>query len=311
MLRTFLFAIVFLSFCKTQAQDSIRFSHTWEKGQQTSFTLSRADAEYAGDTLCETSHLVYRISFLVTAYTPSGNIVEATYIRIHKEQKVLKPTADKFVVAKAIKLLKSRLYDFKTLKVNYLIDDEGSFAGISNEADIKEYINCVFNAIGQDSNVSTHIKNAIEQFRPQFLSPDYYNYAFLPELMFYHQIYDSKWKIGSGSIEVEMANPFTGQPVPGTMTTEVSKIDEPGKGTDAYNLSMLQIIDSKSLKSSIQNKIKDVYEKIEKPENGSPDIRFGILTEYVMRGNMVRKMDFTKQVSSPDGTKAIQKINLK
>ena len=280
------------------SQDSIQFLHEWRSGEKISFRFSRLKSVYSHDTLYSTSAFIYDVTLKVNGVTADERLIELSYSGRTKDfQEFKKGPANEFV-GTAIASFARRLYAFKSLKIIYTIDRNGAFKELKNGTEVKEYISSTMNAFQQDPNVSPDFKSALKQFAPAFLSDDYILYSFLLELHAFHQAYGTKWEIGKQTIEIEMPNPINGEPLPGILTTELKKEQKGGRRGPSYELLMQQEIDSDKMTKILKDKLTDTYQKINKPNPGTPPAESTLIYRYEIVDDLVQKLHLTKKVTS-------------
>ena len=287
-----------LSYAAT-AQDSIQFLHPWKSGEQLNFKSSRSKSDYTRDTLYATTTFVYDVTLQVKQVTPKESLIELTYSANAKDYQEFKKSRTKDIVGNAVASFARQLYAFKSLKIIYTIDETGAFKRLKNGAALKEYISSALNAYQQDPKISSDFKGVLKQFAPAFLSDDFILYSFLMEVQALHQVYGVKWVPGKQTQDIEMPNPINGEPLPGTLTTALKK-EQTGApdGVAVYDLVMQQQIDSDKLTKTVEGAVTDTYQKINKPDNGTPSIESTLTYRYKIMDDLVQKLELTKRVAS-------------
>jgi len=293
-----LVALLFFLCYNAKSQDSVQFLHQWKAGEKLSFKFSRLKSVYSQDTLYSTSAFIYDVTLKVNEVTADERLIELSYSGRSKDYQEFKKAPANAFVGSAVASFARQLYSFKSLKIIYTIDRTGAFKELKNGTEVKEYISNALNAFQQDQNVSPDFKSALKQFAPVFLSDDYVLYSFLLELHAFHQVYGTKWAMGKQAIEIEMPNPINGEPVPGILTTELKKDQKRARGGPTYELVMQQEIDSDKMTKILKDKITDTYQKINKPNPGTPPAESTLIYRYTIVDELVQKLHLTKKVTS-------------
>ncbi len=296
----FVIVTVVVSASGVWAQDSITFIPSWKAGDSHNYIFSRLRQDYTNDTLYSSSTFDYTVSLTATRSQPEESELTLIYKGKSKDYKVLKKTPDKFVLANALEYLTIKLYGFSSLKVVYTIDARGTFLGIKNKNELRNYISSVLTAAKHDQQVTPDFAGVLEQLKPTLLSDDYVEYSFLPEIQFYHLLYSKSWKPGRQQNEIEVPNPVTGEGLPGILTAEVKKVavkkPAPRKELPTYEIVMQQKLDQARLMKAMQ----ETAHQTGIENNGTPPIDFNAVYRYTVKDHLIKKASYIKTVVSAE-----------
>ena len=237
----------------------------WQKGDLASFSFikNKEKIEKGKPTSKETT--TYWVEFSVVDANDTSYTINWKNVRVMvNDKKAMDPNPEAFLKLTA------------GLNFKYLTTEYGEFLELLNWKEVQNLVNLELDRLLTDS-ANPNSKTINNEFRKIFSSRENMEQYVMKDVQLFHSLYGGEYVLKEKlTLEMEMPNPLGGNPIPGTISMEMTDLD---KKSNKCSILVAQTIDKEKLTKALS----DWLEKMGKPKDSPlPVMDFRDHTEYTI-----------------------------